>query len=58
MSAMFARQVATTLELYVTLESTSPKKLLYTSIATSLVGVRLDYCNAVYYGIARNISYW
>jgi len=25
-----------------------------TSIATSLVGARLDYCNAVYYGISRN----
>jgi len=32
-------------------------KEIATPIATSSVGVRLDYCKSVYYGIARNISY-
>ena len=50
MSAMCVRLLTITLELYVTSGSAYPK----TSIATSLVSARLDYCNAIFYGTLRN----
>ena len=52
MSTMCVRLLIITLELYVTSGSAFPKTSL--SIATSWVGARLDYCNAIFYGTSRH----